>query len=178
MPLELSFQISNANNKYLKIILSLFFVLFFPNIPYLVTDMIHMDMLKIYDYSNGMSSEAARAWLLIILLFLAIFGFVLIGFGELLKQIRDLKLNLVVQWLLTFFVCGLSSLGIYAGRFSARLHSVDFLLDPLKVIQMIFFEWSLVKVKLLVVLLFLHIAIIGLIELNRRMHYSQSSRRL
>ena len=170
IPIELSFQLSNFNNKYLKILLACFFILFFPNIPYLSTDIIHMDMLDIYNYNTNLSSTDPKVWILTLTLFLVLFIYILIGFNELLKQLnylgRTFKLNKSIQGVILLTFSFLSSLGMYVGRFAPRFHSIDFLKSPIYVLKTIFFEWSFSKVELVFIFLFFHLIIIATILLH------------
>lgn len=171
IPLELSFQFFRVKNNYVKTGLAALFMLYFPNIPYLVTDIIHMDILDIYNHFTGDSIKNLGDWTLTIVLFLAIFSFVLLGFGQLLKLVcyakknsnlstKQLSIGLVV-------VCLLSSLGIYAGRFPPRFHSIDIFVRPWYVFKTIFLDWSVIKVEIVLLFLFLHLSIIGVMTMNK-----------
>lgn len=165
IPIELSFQISFFKNKYIKLILGSFFILFFPNVPYLVTDIIHMDMIAVFDYGTGLSNENIRLWLLIVGMFASVFCYVLVGFTELLKQVRYVSDTLKLSKLasiggLSFFLF-LSSLGMYVGRFAPRFHSIDFIKQPIFVLKTIFFEWSYSKIELVGLFFVLQVIIIG-----------------
>lgn len=165
IPIELSFQISYFKNKYVKILLACFFILFFPNVPYLVTDVIHMDMIAVFDYSTGLSNENIRLWLLIVGMFASVFCYVLVGFTELLKQTKYVSETLKLSQLttaggLSFFFL-LSSLGMYVGRFAPRFHSIDFVKQPIYVLKTVFLEWSYSKIELVGLFFVLHVIIVG-----------------
>ncbi|UNM90383.1 MULTISPECIES: DUF1361 domain-containing protein [Enterococcaceae] len=173
IPLELSFQFFRVKKNSLKIGLAALFMLYFPNIPYLVTDMIHMDILDIYNYFTGDSIKNLGDWTLTVVLFLAVFSFVLIGFGQLLKLLNYIKnrytLNMTQVSLILIVVCLLSSLGIYAGRFPPRFHSIDIFVRPWYVFKTIFLNWSLVKLEIVVLFLILHLAIVGVMTMNKQL---------
>ena len=180
IPIELSFQIQFVNNKYLKVLLGGFFILFFPNIPYLVTDMIHMDLLPIYDLATGLSSQSLRFWLLTVGMFASVFCYVLVGFSQLLIQLKSLgtyfKFNGMIYGLVALLFSFISSLGIYVGRFPPRIHSVDFLRDPLNVFQIIFLEWSVRKFELIMIFVVLHLIVIGTILINNQLFHSKNNK--
>ncbi|MGX6969543.1 DUF1361 domain-containing protein [Vagococcus bubulae] len=173
IPLELSFQFFRVKKNGLKLGLAALFMLYFPNIPYLVTDIIHMDILDIYNHFTGDSIKNLGDWTLTIVLFLAIFSFVLIGFGQLLKLLsyakKQYRLTTTQVSGVLLLVCFLSSLGIYAGRFPPRFHSIDIFVRPWYVFKTIFLEWSFIKLEIVLLFLGLHLAIIGVMTMNRQL---------
>ncbi|UUV99426.1 DUF1361 domain-containing protein [Vagococcus luciliae] len=173
IPLELSFQFFRVKKNSLKIGLAALFMLYFPNIPYLVTDIIHMDILDIYNHFTGDSIKNLGDWTLTVVLFLAVFSFVLIGFGQLLKLLNYIKnryaLNMTQVSLILIAACLLSSLGIYAGRFPPRFHSIDIFVRPWYVFKTIFLNWSLVKLEIVFLFLILHLAIVGVMTMNKQL---------
>lgn len=173
IPLELSFQFFRVKKNSLKIGLAALFMLYFPNIPYLVTDIIHMDILDIYNHLTGDSIKNLGDWTLTVVLFLAVFSFVLIGFGQLLKLLNYIKnryaLNMTQVSVILIVVCLLSSLGIYAGRFPPRFHSIDIFVRPWYVFKTIFLNWSLVKLEIVFLFLILHLAIVGVMTMNKQL---------
>lgn len=173
IPLELSFQFFRVKHSYVKLGIAALFMLYFPNIPYLVTDIIHMHMLNIYNQFTGDSIKNLSDWTLTIVLFLSIFSFVLLGFGQLLKLMMYTKkryeLSTVQVNLALTLICFLSSLGIYAGRFPPRFHSIDVFSRPWYVFKTIFLDWSVVKLEIVLLFLFLHLCIIGMMTMNRQL---------
>lgn len=179
IPIELSFQMTSLNNKYLKLFLSFFFILFFPNVPYLATDIIHMDMLEIYNYNTNLSSTSLKVWILTLMLFLTIFVLILTGFNELLKQVnflgQELKIDLIGRGLILLFVSFLSSLGMYVGRFSPRFHSIDFFRSPIYVLKTVFLDWSYSKIGLVFIFIVLHVGIIIGILVNNKLNSQETA---
>lgn len=173
IPLELSFQFFRVKKNSLKIGLAALFMLYFPNIPYLVTDIIHMDILDIYNHFTGDSIKNLGDWTLTVVLFLAVFSFVLIGFGQLLKLLNYIKnryaLNMTQVSVILIVVCLLSSLGIYVGRFPPRFHSIDIFVRPWYVFKTIFLDWSFVKLEIVFLFLILHLAIVGVMTMNKQL---------
>ena len=95
-------------------------LLFFPNAPYLLTDLLHLGRL-------GM----VPIWYdLIMLLTFALAGLFL-GFASLfwLHDLVSKTWNQVAGWLFVLMVLSLSSFGVYIGRF-LRWNSWDLLLNP------------------------------------------------
>ncbi len=97
-------------------------LLFFPNAPYIFTDLIHL----IY-------GPYGHFWVdLSLVLICALTGFVL-GFVSLylMQSLVRRRFGLVVSWVFVMGVAGLSGFGIYLGRF-LRFNSWDVLIKPLK----------------------------------------------
>lgn len=172
IPIELSFQIQKTKNHSLQIGLAFLWLLFFPNIPYLATDIIHTDLLNLYNNTTGMSVESVRGWGLIFILFLVAFSYINWGFTELFSLAelakQKLKLRNSVMCLGLCFVSLLSSMGMYAGRFSPRLHSKHFFMEPLRVLEIIFLQWSMKKAELIILFFLLHVGIMGTLYVTRK----------
>ena len=95
-------------------------LLFFPNAPYIATDVVHLRHDPLSPYWYDAVTIAAFAWM----------G-VLLGFASLyLMQtaVRQWR-GAVAGWIFAFFAIGLGSLGIYLGRV-LRLNSWDALEHP------------------------------------------------
>jgi len=95
-------------------------LLFFPNAPYLLTDLLHL----------GQIGHVPIWYDLIMLLTFALAGLFL-GFASLfwLQDLVTKALNQWAGWLFVLVVLGLSSFGVYIGRF-LRWNSWDLLLNP------------------------------------------------
>ena len=97
-------------------------LLFFPNAPYIFTDLIHL----IY-------GQYRHFWVdLMLVLICALTGFVL-GFVSLylMQSLVRQRFGQVASWLFIGGVAGLSGFGIYLGRF-LRFNSWDVVLKPMK----------------------------------------------
>ena len=173
IPLEMAFQFFKAKNKYVKAVLAALFMLYFPNIPYLVTDIIHMDILDIYNHFPGDSITNLADWTLTVVLFISIFSYVVLGFGQLIKLLsyakQEFRLSVKSLSLSLVGVCFLSSLGIYAGRFPPRFHSIDIFVRPWYVFKTIFLDWSFIKFEIVLLFLVLHLIIIGIMTMNKQL---------
>ncbi len=95
-------------------------LLFFPNAPYLLTDLLHL----------GQIGHVPLWYDLIMLLTFALAGLFL-GFASLfwLQDLVTKTWNQLTGWLFVLVVLGLSSFGVYIGRF-LRWNSWDLLLNP------------------------------------------------
>jgi uncharacterized membrane protein len=106
--------------KFLLVIMILSWVIFFPNSPYILTDLFHL----------GMSSKAPIWYDLILILSFAWAG-LLFGFVSLMDIEKVLE-NYVGKGKTTFITIGflfLSGFGIYIGRY-LRWNSWDIILSP------------------------------------------------
>jgi uncharacterized membrane protein len=107
-------------SKMLQVVLMLTWVLFFPNAPYILTDIIHL----------GIDSSAPRWYNLILLLSYAITG-LFYGFVSLrnIETVLSSYIGPRVINLMSVFLIYLSCFGIYLGRF-LRWNSWDILNNP------------------------------------------------
>ena len=108
------------NKKFLLVIMILSWVIFFPNSPYILTDLFHL----------GMSSKAPLWYDLILILSFAWAG-LLFGFVSLMDIEKVLE-SYVGKGKTTFISIGflfLSGFGIYIGRY-LRWNSWDIILSP------------------------------------------------
>lgn len=95
-------------------------LLFFPNAPYLLTDLLHL----------GQIGRVPIWYDLIMLITFGLAG-LFVGFASLfwLHQLVTRSWNRLTGWLFVLLTLGLSSFGVYIGRF-LRWNSWDLLLNP------------------------------------------------
>lgn len=127
---------NNSLNSLFKItfyfFVGLIWLLFYPNAPYLVTDLIH---ISIYDYYTSSNQFAFNydfiAWYDLILFFVFAWLGILLGFIALylVQQIIKNRWKPVASWGFVIFVLSLTGFGIYLGRF-VRFNSWDLFYDP------------------------------------------------
>ena len=127
IPLILS-QFIEANKTWTNVGLVILWLLFFPNAPYIITDIIHLR-----------ARPPVPIWYDAILLFSFAYTALIIGFVSLeqLRKTISLAISNTAGWFFSLFALILSSLGIYLGRF-LRWNSWDAFLHPLEIIQSIF----------------------------------------
>lgn len=101
-----------------------FWLLFFPNAPYLITDLIHIP-----------AHSALPAWYAAILILAFVWTGLLIGLTSLslMQNLVSQRLGRAAGWLFTFGTLGLGSLGVFLGRF-LRLNSWDVFTRPVIVL--------------------------------------------
>ena len=104
-------------------------LLFFPNAPYLVTDVLHI-----------VSSSSALLWYDSLLFFF--FGWIGLFLGMLslfrVHQYLRAHLNYILSEISVFIICIISSLGVYIGRFE-RWNSWDIFVHPIELIRHFFY---------------------------------------
>jgi uncharacterized membrane protein len=126
IPYVISFYLIKKETS-IKIFIPLFilWLLFFPNAPYLVTDVMHI-----------VSSPESFIWYDSLLFFL--FGWIglLLGIISLFQIHQYLKnhFNYLISEVMIFVICFVSSFGVYLGRFE-RWNSWDFFFHPLNLIK-------------------------------------------
>ncbi|CAD5900805.1 MULTISPECIES: DUF1361 domain-containing protein [Carnobacterium] len=143
IPIELSFWLTNKKLKSTSLffIISAVWLVFFPNLPYLLTDLVHLSWLRPYIPDSYALLSAPNIWKDFYLLLAGVIGFLIVGyhslkaFGDTLAIRFNFKKNYYVH-LFYLFICGISSFGIYLGRFS-RLHTVYLITDPIESIRAI-----------------------------------------
>jgi len=98
----------------------LFWLLFFPNSPYIITDLVHLKL-----------NSRAPAWFDSLLIVLYAWTGLLLGFSSLFKvhKFLDQRFSKWKTWFVILVVIGMSGYGIYLGRFE-RWNSWDVLTDP------------------------------------------------
>jgi uncharacterized membrane protein len=95
-------------------------LLFFPNAPYIATDVVHLQHDPLSPYWYDAVTIAAFAWMGVLLGFASLY---------LMQTVVRQWRGAVAGWVFAFVAIGLGSLGIYLGRF-LRLNSWDALEHP------------------------------------------------
>lgn len=100
-------------------------LLFFPNAPYIFTDLVHLT-----------NRFQGHFWVDMMLILLCALTGLMLGFVSLylLQPVVAEKHGRVAAWLFIAAVAGLSGVGVFLGRF-LRLNSWDVLLQPVKIFQ-------------------------------------------
>ena len=141
---------------FLTLVAGLLWLLFLPNAPYLVTDLIHLK-----------PTPEAPMWYDMVMLFSFACAGLALGLHSLhlIRGLVNRRLGLLPGWVFTLAVAALSGLGIYIGRF-LRWNSWEIFLHPLRlasdVAATITAPDSLLKL-LTVVVLFGAVTIVGLL---------------
>jgi uncharacterized membrane protein len=118
--------------KLACLILGFFWLIFYPNAPYILTDIVHLIRLGMYyrDMNELITANALIWYDIIVNAAFSIIGH-LIGLFSLLfvHQVFSKLWSRKIGWLVVITACVLSGFGIYLGRF-VRLNSTDVLVYP------------------------------------------------
>ncbi len=155
-----------VTNRFCGIILKLeskwrwFFIslwlLFFPNIPYLMTDLFHLTSLRIYQ-PGGHFLDDSNAWWSYLLLLLPILLMVFVGMVQVFKIISAVKLQMI-QKISGIVLSVLSSIAVYIGRFD-RVHSIELFIHPMTVLKLLIGNWSVGKFQFVLMFSILQLGI-------------------
>lgn len=136
-------------------------LLFFPNVPYLMTDLFHLASLRIYQ-PGGHFLMDTNGWWSYLLLVLPIVLMVFIGMAQVFKLFSAIKLRLVQKFGSLLILSVLSSIAVYIGRFD-RIHSIELLVHPLSVFKLLVGNWDVGKLQFVLMFSILQLGIWGLI---------------
>ena len=120
--------------KGLRLALAALWLLFLPNAPYLVTDMIHLAHLSFDHWGSG---RALYPWLTLMQTGISMFLATTMGLwslGVMHRAIRN-RAGPAVGWLSVALICMASGFAVYLGRF-LRFNSWD-VLQPLRMLERI-----------------------------------------
>lgn len=95
-------------------------LIFFPNAPYIITDLVHFKQ-----------REIIPLWFDIVLILSFIWNGMILGYTSLvfIQEVISEKFNNIIGWIVTIFSIVLSSFGIYLGRY-LRWNSWDIISNP------------------------------------------------
>ncbi|KRM07831.1 hypothetical protein FD41_GL000307 [Lentilactobacillus farraginis DSM 18382 = JCM 14108] len=147
IPIELSFHISigKPKNALLFWLITLTWLLFYPNTPYLLTDLFHLSLLEPYG-TNGLLRLDNIMWLKFSLLLISTLFSTLLGLWGLERVAKAISERLRIHHTIFkhILIIGLSfvtSIGIFIGRF-LRIHTIYLILTPELFIRPLLNMWS------------------------------------
>ncbi|USS84982.1 DUF1361 domain-containing protein [Fructilactobacillus myrtifloralis] len=146
LPIEISFHIGKPHQNVLIFWgLTLLWLLFYPNAPYILTDLLHLSWLHPNDI-NGMLKLDGHIWFLYTCLLISALTCAFLGFWGLIHVAKAITAKIHVQMAFTNFlvttglIC-LSSIGLYIGRF-LRVHTVYLITKPKFYLHMFANMWN------------------------------------
>ena len=133
IPFLLSFI--KIKNKFFKCINNLVALVFFPNVIYLFTDLIHISVMKYYvkDIQGIRYIMNFTNWIRLSLIFVAVLIAIKLSYISLNNFIVDYRFKHVIY----VFISILTGVAVYIGRF-IRLNSWDLILNPFNTLIIIF----------------------------------------
>ena len=133
IPFLLSFI--KIKNKFFKCINNLMALVFFPNVIYLFTDLIHISVMKYYvkDIQGIRYIMNFTNWIRLSLIFVAVLIAIKLSYISLNNFIVNYRFKHVIY----VFISILTGIAVYIGRF-IRLNSWDLILNPFNTLIIIF----------------------------------------
>lgn len=169
VPIELGFQLPRfANRRSLAFwALLILWLVFYPNAPYVMTDLFHLAWLHPHTSISGILRSDPHMWLIFSLMVISAFACALFGAISLLQTSRLLTMITTshLEWRLFWIVlCSfISSIGIYIGRF-LRLHSIYLLMTPNWFFKQLLAMWSPWMVQFVLILTVTQLVLVYLIH--------------
>ncbi|MGI6023811.1 MAG: DUF1361 domain-containing protein [Pediococcus parvulus] len=148
IPIEFAFHIGSnrPKNSLVFWLVILLWLLFYPNAPYLLTDLFHLSLLHPYA-DTGLIRLSISMWIYYIYMLLAVIPSVMLSMWSMTQVTRSIVKRYhihhrIVEMGIVGVFTTLSSIGIFIGRF-LRLHTIYLLISPEWVLKPIFNMWSL-----------------------------------
>lgn len=147
IPIEIAFHYDQTQPPAIIFwLLVILWLLFYPNAPYLLTDLFHLSMLHPYDPTTGLIRFNLHMWLAYTNLIVAALSCTVLGFWSMEHTIQAVIVRLqlsetaITKSIFVILLTFLTSVGIFIGRF-LRLHSIYLLLKPTQFIQPLLAMW-------------------------------------
>ncbi|MCX2186927.1 MULTISPECIES: DUF1361 domain-containing protein [Limosilactobacillus] len=148
VPIELSFHLKRFNDRRALAfwLLLIIWLIFYPNAPYVMTDLFHLSWLHPHTSINGILRSDPVIWLNFAMMMVCALACLLVGTVTLDQTARQLtrlttphQPRLRYLWIVIFMT--MASIGIYIGRF-LRLHSIYLLFTPTWSFRQLWSIWS------------------------------------
>ncbi|AYM03723.1 DUF1361 domain-containing protein [Levilactobacillus yiduensis] len=146
IPIELSFHLGSKHPRgWLFWPLVILWLLFYPNAPYLLTDLFHLSLLQPYAVS-GLLRVTPHLWIYFTYMIISAISCSFLGFWSLnhVSQAithRLAKDNGIAHLFVVLVLTFLTSVGLYIGRF-LRIHTVYLFLNPEQFIRPLMDMWT------------------------------------
>lgn len=158
IPIELAIQIKPHQNNFSLLFLTVLWILFYPNAPYVLTDLFHLAMLDPYSSATGLMEFNLHLWLNFTNLVASALACSLMGLWSLEHVANSILVHFnlwtrINKNILIFALILISSVGIYIGRF-LRLHTAYLFLSPRWAMEQLLAMWN---PRMLIFILFMTI---------------------
>lgn len=165
IPFALSYGYLKLERKFLKALNMLISLIFFPNILYLVTDLIHISRYKFYSRINRMVVYEMnfKNWLILALIFIAVYLAVKMSAITLKNYLENVKYNKLIY----LFVSFLTGVGIFVGRF-LRLNSWDLFTKPFETTKMILMQINSKNIKLILLFMIIQLVVVYIERIEQK----------
>lgn len=176
VPIELSFHLKRFNDRRALAfwLLLITWLVFYPNAPYVMTDLFHLSWLHPHTSITGILRSDPLVWLNFAMMMVCAISCLLIGTATLEQTARQLTMlttprraRLRYLWIIIFMT--LASVGIYIGRFR-RLHSIYLLFTPTWFFRQLWSIWSIQTFEFVAIMTILQRIVYWLMKVSQ--HFS------
>lgn len=174
VPIELSFQLRHFNDRRALAfwLLLIIWLIFYPNAPYVMTDLFHLSWLHPHTNINGILRSDPQIWLTFAIMMTCALACLLIGTVTLERVAHQLTqlttphhLGIQFVWIIVFMY--FASVGIYIGRF-LRLHSIYLLFTPSRFLRQLYGIWRPKMLVFTIIITILQLLVDWLIRVCRK----------
>ena len=176
VPIELSFHLKRFNDRRALAfwLLLIIWLIFYPNAPYVMTDLFHLSWLHPHTSINGILRSDPVIWLNFAMMMVCALACLLVGTVTLDQTARQLtRLTTPHQprerYLWIVIIMTRPSIGIYIGRF-LRLHSIYLLFTPTWFFRQLWSIWSGRTAAFVVIMTILQLIVYWLLKVCQ--HFS------
>lgn len=171
IPIELAMHINSKEPKLFFWPLFIFWLLFYPNAPYVLTDLFHLAKLNPYNPATGLMALNIKLWWNFSVLAISALGCALMGMWSLehVSNICAERLNrsdIATKITLIIIFNIISSFGIYIGRF-LRLHTAYIFMEPSWVFRQLATMWNAKMVMFVILIFLVQVTVWGSMEIYR-----------
>lgn len=145
IPIELTMHMKVKQNPVIFWGLACVWLLFYPNAPYILTDLFHLAKINPYSLQTGLMVLDLNKWWYFTQLVLSALAGALLGQWSLLVVSKTMAaryhLSALSENLITLglFVC--AAVGVFIGRF-LRIHTIYLVVEPHRIINQLLTMWS------------------------------------
>lgn len=174
LPIEFSFWVQYfADRRSLAFwALLVLWLVFYPNTPYVMTDLFHLSWLHPHTSTTGILRSDPKMWLTFALMVLSAFSCAIFGTVEMTRISRLLEKMLTPKitgfhliWIALFSF--LAGVGIYIGRF-LRLHSIYLFITPSWFFKQLLSIWSWPMLEFVLIMTLLQLLIYWCLQMISR----------
>lgn len=165
IPIELSFWLTSRRSPLIFWLIALIWLLFYPNTPYLLTDLFHLSLLKPYAV-NGLLKFNLSMWRDFAYLVAPTVVSTILGtysVDQVAQQFQQ-RLHLTKlpagRTLISIVLFLFASIGVYVGRF-LRLHTIYLLITPQYILEQLAEMWSTKMLAFVLLMWLLQLIIYG-----------------
>ncbi len=174
LPIEVGMLLRRFNDRRALAfwVLLIIWLLFYPNAPYVSTDLFHLSWLHPHTSVTGILKTDPVMWLIFAMMLVCALSCLILGTISLDHTTRQLTQltsphhpRLQYCWLVLFMLT--ASTGIYIGRF-LRLHSIYLLFTPSWFFKQLWGIWSWPTVEFILILTGMQLIVYWLLKLTQQ----------